>query len=311
MAASASIAALKTVLDNNIYTNQNNAITGDGLNTQLDNIVDTLDSLKQGTMETVTLTSASQSLTAGFNKIYYFGYQVGTLAVTLPVNYGIIIDPPYPTTPVHTYLLFQTGSTPNITFSNQSGVPSDLCMVAPDLTFTAGNGYLVDCFYNGYDWVVTGQLVDGTAVSYLTAVSYDTTNHKLTKTVGGSTTDIVTAATIVTDGGGITSHQDISGKEDKMAISTSTTLADNTYHKLSSAVGTQTFTLPTISDTDNVHNVIIAFTTSSSPNITISSTATIMYAEGYALEASKTYEVNCLWNGTLWVITAFAYESAS
>ena len=50
MAASASIADLKSVLDQNIYTNQSNAITGDGLNAQLDNIVDTLDALKTDKM---------------------------------------------------------------------------------------------------------------------------------------------------------------------------------------------------------------------------------------------------------------------
>ena len=50
MAASASIADLKSVLDQNIYTNQSNAITGDGLNAQLDNIVDTVDALKTDKM---------------------------------------------------------------------------------------------------------------------------------------------------------------------------------------------------------------------------------------------------------------------
>lgn len=49
----------------------------------------------------------------------------------------------------------------------------------------------------------------------VTGVGYDTTNHKITKTINGATTDVVTAGTIVTDGGGITQHQDISGKEDK------------------------------------------------------------------------------------------------
>ena len=43
-------------------------------------------------------------------------------------------------------------------------------------------------------------------------VNYDTTNKKITKTIDGTTTDVVTAAKIVTDGGGI---KDISGKVDK------------------------------------------------------------------------------------------------
>lgn len=49
----------------------------------------------------------------------------------------------------------------------------------------------------------------------VSTVAYDTTNKKLTKTINGTSSDVVTAATIVTDGGGITSHQDISGKADK------------------------------------------------------------------------------------------------
>lgn len=59
----------------------------------------------------------------------------------------------------------------------------------------------------------------------VSTVSYDTTNKKLTKTINGSVTDIVTASTIVTDGGGITSHQDISGKVDKVNSATTGNIA--------------------------------------------------------------------------------------
>lgn len=52
--------------------------------------------------------------------------------------------------------------------------------------------------------------------AFLTAVSYDSNNHKITVTKNGTTTDVVTAADIVADGGAITSHQDISGKADKI-----------------------------------------------------------------------------------------------
>lgn len=64
-------------------------------------------------------------------------------------------------------------------------------------------------------------------------VSYDTTNKKITKTVNGTTSDVVTASTIVTDGGGITSHQDISGKQDKVAK-----LGSSTKPLYTSAAGT-------------------------------------------------------------------------
>lgn len=46
----------------------------------------------------------------------------------------------------------------------------------------------------------------------VSTVSYDTTNKKIRKTINGNITDVVSAAEIVEDGGGIT---DISGKVDK------------------------------------------------------------------------------------------------
>lgn len=46
----------------------------------------------------------------------------------------------------------------------------------------------------------------------VSAVTYDATNKKIVKTINGTTTDVVAAAKIVTDGGGI---KDISGKVDK------------------------------------------------------------------------------------------------
>ena len=154
------------------------------------------------------------------------------------------------------------------------------------------DGVLANAMSAGYTWIEIGHAQSATTLSYNTSGKSFLTldaNGKLTHVNG----------------------QEIAMPNVSMAVSTSSTLADNTYHKLSSTVGTKTFTLPTISDTASVHNIIIAFTTSSSPNITFSSSATIMYASDFALEASKTYEVNCLWNGTVWVLTAFAYESAS
>ena len=45
--------------------------------------------------------------------------------------------------------------------------------------------------------------------STVSSVDYDTTNKKITQTINNVTTDVVTASTIVTDGGGIKSHQTI------------------------------------------------------------------------------------------------------
>lgn len=48
--------------------------------------------------------------------------------------------------------------------------------------------------------------------AFLSAITYDTTGKKFKVTKNGTTTDLVTAADIVTDGGGI---KDVSGKADK------------------------------------------------------------------------------------------------
>lgn len=45
--------------------------------------------------------------------------------------------------------------------------------------------------------------------STVSNVSYDTNNKKITKTINGTTSDVVTASTIVTNGGGLKSHQTI------------------------------------------------------------------------------------------------------
>ena len=50
-------------------------------------------------------------------------------------------------------------------------------------------------------------------------VAYDTTNKKITKTINGTTSDVVTAAKIVTDGGGITEHQSLDGYVNDIEIS--------------------------------------------------------------------------------------------
>lgn len=58
----------------------------------------------------------------------------------------------------------------------------------------------------------------------VSTVAYDTTNKKITKTINGTTTDVVTAAKIVTDGGGVT---DVSGKVDKTTTVNGHALSSN------------------------------------------------------------------------------------
>lgn len=101
-------------------------------------------------------------------------------------------------------------------------------------------------------------------------------------------------------------HQDISGKENKMSVvtTTSTNLSCTlgSYYVFSSTVNTLRITLPSPSDNTSVGNVILYFTTGSSPAVTITSTASVVYQDGFEIEVSSTYEVNCLYNGSAWVV---------
>lgn len=58
--------------------------------------------------------------------------------------------------------------------------------------------------------------------AFLSAITYDTTNKKITVTKNGTTTDVVTAAKIVEDGGAVT---DVSGKADKVTGGTANNFA--------------------------------------------------------------------------------------
>ena len=100
----------------------------------------------------------------------------------------------------------------------------------------------------------------------------------------------------------------MTGKEDKMTVvtTTSTNLSCTlgSYYVFSSAVNTLRITLPSPSDNTYVGNVILYFTTGSSPAVTITSSKSIAYQTDYAIEAECTYEVNCLYNGGAWVVIA-------
>ena len=78
------------------------------------------------------------------------------------------------------------------------------------------------------------------------------------------------------------------------------TAAFETYYVFSSNPGTMTITLPTPSDGYS-HSIFFKFTTGSSVAITWSGTGVVYYSD-YAIEASKTYEINALWNGSNWII---------
>lgn len=110
------------------------------------------------------------------------------------------------------------------------------------------------------------------------------------------------------DAGYLTSHQDISGKEDKVDIvsaSGATLTAEvGKYYTLSN-VGTLAITLPTIaSGTTKVQTVTFYIAAGSTPAVTFTSTHSIYYSDGFEIAASSTYEVSAAYNGIAWVVAS-------
>lgn len=132
------------------------------------------------------------------------------------------------------------------------------------------------------------------------AVPYVTMNAQGIVTGYGTHTHTIT--------GFLTSHQSLAGYEPRYPVnnqsSSSFTAAVENYYRFASAVGTMTITLPAPSDS-YTHSIFFKFTTGSSPAVTFSSSKSIIYYSDFAIEASKTYEVNALYNGTEWIV-AFA-----
>lgn len=117
------------------------------------------------------------------------------------------------------------------------------------------------------------------------------------------------------DAGYLTRHQDISHKEDKMGIVTTDAATLDAevgkYYRFTADVGTLDVTLPTMTDTSHISSVVLYMTTGTSPSITFTSTHSVLYQEGFSLDASKTYEINCLFNGAAWVLMAAEINTGS
>ena len=114
------------------------------------------------------------------------------------------------------------------------------------------------------------------------------------------------------DAGYLTSHQDISGKEDKVDIvsaSGATLTAEvGKYYTLSN-VGTLAITLPTIAaGTTKVQTVTFYIAAGSTPGVTFTSTHTIIYPKDYVIEANGLYEIGAAWNGIGWIIGQLTLE---
>lgn len=141
------------------------------------------------------------------------------------------------------------------------------------------------------------------AGSYL--VLYDGTNYQFRTDgkIAGPNSSVLALSTDITD------------KEDKMGIITvsATSLAPslNKYYRFTADVGTLAVTLPTVTDTTKVASIVFYLTTSSSPAVTFTSTHSVVYQDGFQLDASKTYEVNALFNGAAWVLMAAEINTGS
>lgn len=111
------------------------------------------------------------------------------------------------------------------------------------------------------------------------------------------------------------SHQDISGKEDKMTIEAvaspgATLTAEIGKYYTMSNVGTMTITLPAGSGT-KTQTIVFYISTASTTNVDFTSTSTVYKSKGFTIDADSTYEVNALWNGVAWVIGQMEIEIPS
>lgn len=86
----------------------------------------------------------------------------------------------------------------------------------------------------------------------------------------------------------------------------------NKFYKFSSAVNTLAVTLPAMNVATSVSGICLSFTTGDTPSITFTSadSKTISYFNTYPenFDLNSEYEINCMFNGTKWVIAAATIE---
>lgn len=102
---------------------------------------------------------------------------------------------------------------------------------------------------------------------------------------------------------------DLKDLEDKVNIEVITatgetlTTAVSRYYRFDEVVNTLNIKLPTITETNKVSNIVIAFTTGDAPAISITSdNKDISYFSGYSIEPNTTYELNIMFNGLKWIV---------
>lgn len=134
--------------------------------------------------------------------------------------------------------------------------------------------------------------VDNIASTKQDALSFDSvpTNGSTNPVYSGGVYSAIAAATNVT---GIVSVA--SG-------TTSLSLEAGKYYRIAGEVSSLALTLPTITGATSLQFCVVKLTTASSTSVTFTAADTINYFDGYSIDASSTYELNCLWNGSEWVV---------
>lgn len=151
--------------------------------------------------------------------------------------------------------------------------------------------------------------VNGLVINKLTKAQYDAIQNPSETELYLVEESIDTTPTsgsdnLVTSGGVYSALQDKENKVEIVAASGTTLSAQvGKYYRFDTEVGTLDVTLPTPTDTTHLSNAIFFLTTGSTPAITFTS-ANVLYQDGYEIEAETTYEINCLFNGTSWVIAS-------
>ena len=163
----------------------------------------------------------------------------------------------------------------------------------------------------------TNTNVNGLVINKLTKAQYDAIQNPSETELYLVEEDIDTTPTSgsknpVTSGGVYTALQgkadtsDIASKEDKVDIvsanGTTLTAEVGKYYTLSN-VGTLAITLPTIAaGTTKVQTVTFYVAAGSSPAVTWTSTHTIIFADGFQIDANGLYEISAAWNGIGWIV---------
>ena len=96
------------------------------------------------------------------------------------------------------------------------------------------------------------------------------------------------------------------------ASGTSLSAAVNTYYNFASEVNTLAVTLPSVTDSTHINNIVFMLTTGSTPAVTFTASGSgvgVIAQSGFSIEASTTYEINAIFNGIAWVIAAMKLSS--